>query len=202
MTVLSSSVLLAQETEPPPYLYYYSRMLGGIIIERADGTDSRLIGEDVIPPDLIGINGPGWSPSGEYFAAYRSGYEGYGFSEPYLTNIGGEQRISELQQMRVTFGMEWSPNGEDVLLFVGNTSNDNFNRERHYWLLDPNTNRILAKFSGEFDSYDYGASYYRGQIIWNEEDIYAFMSFKIITHLPDVYSGSLCTMMALCLKRQ
>lgn len=47
----------AQDDEEPPYLFYYSRILGGLIIERADGTDSRLIAEDVISSGYAGIAG-------------------------------------------------------------------------------------------------------------------------------------------------
>ncbi len=70
-----SSKIAAAETTPAPYLYYYSRMLGGLIIERADGTDSRLIGADVIPPSMTGLQGPGWSPSGKFFAAGGVNYD-------------------------------------------------------------------------------------------------------------------------------
>ena len=59
--ILSASLVSAQADSNAPYLYYYSRMLGGIIIEHPDGSDSRLIGSDVIPPNLTGIEGPGWS---------------------------------------------------------------------------------------------------------------------------------------------
>jgi hypothetical protein len=43
LIILTLSNVQAQEAELPPYLYYYSRLLGGLIIERADGTDSRQI---------------------------------------------------------------------------------------------------------------------------------------------------------------
>ncbi len=44
----------AQTDTAPPYLYYYSRLLGGLIIERADGTDSRRIGMDAFPAAAYG----------------------------------------------------------------------------------------------------------------------------------------------------
>src|SRR4051794_7367447 len=74
--------LQAQTDSAPPYLYYYSQLLGGLIIERADGTDSRQIAADIIPPDLTGLGGPGWSPSGKYFIASgkkRGDYNDRGF---------------------------------------------------------------------------------------------------------------------------
>src|SRR3954471_12396585 len=83
--------LHAQTDSAPPYLYYYSQLLGGLIIERADGTDSRQIAADVIPPNLTGLGGPGWSPSGKYFAAYSEIYSEGGSSPrtPYLIDTKG-----------------------------------------------------------------------------------------------------------------
>src|SRR5690606_29172202 len=107
--------------EAPPYLYYYSRMLGGIIIERADGTDSRHIAADVIPPNMTGLGGPGWSPSGKYFAAYQVSYGVYTGSRgnPYIINAQGEALSSWISLVATTIQMQWSPAGEDILLIIG-----------------------------------------------------------------------------------
>lgn len=75
------------QNDPAPYLYYYSRVLNGFVIESADGTDSRIIGQGLVPADHNWINGPGWSPSGEWFAwtssridpAYHGVYESKGY---------------------------------------------------------------------------------------------------------------------------
>jgi Tol biopolymer transport system component len=50
-----------------PYLYYYSHIVNGFIIERADGTDSRLFAQGISPADHAIIEGPGWSPDGRWF---------------------------------------------------------------------------------------------------------------------------------------
>ena len=87
------SITQAQVDDEPPYLYYYSRMLGGIIIERADGTDSRHIGADVIPPGATGLADPGWSPSGNYFATYQIisyGLSGNATANASVINTQGE----------------------------------------------------------------------------------------------------------------
>lgn len=34
----------AQDDPLAPYLYYYSPLIGGFVIERADGSDSRAVG--------------------------------------------------------------------------------------------------------------------------------------------------------------
>lgn len=50
-----------------PFLYYYSTSEAAFIIERADGTERRTLAEFSLLPDHS-IVGPGWSPSGEWFA--------------------------------------------------------------------------------------------------------------------------------------
>lgn len=57
-----------------PFLYYYSSQQEAFIIERADGTDSRILADYKLP-QLEGssqsggrIEGPGWSPTGKWFA--------------------------------------------------------------------------------------------------------------------------------------
>src|SRR5262245_15223460 len=57
--------------EKPPFIYYYSQDKSVFIIERADGSESRILAPYTLHPtpgvdeDVIG---PGWSPSGRWFA--------------------------------------------------------------------------------------------------------------------------------------
>jgi hypothetical protein len=53
-----------------PYIYYYSSEHDAFVIERADGTDTHLLGEGTSG----GVDGPGWSPSGKWFAWTTSNY--------------------------------------------------------------------------------------------------------------------------------
>lgn len=166
LTLASSvSIVQAQTENEPPYLYYYSRMLGGIIIERADGTDSRHIGADVIPPGMTGLAGPGWSPSGRYFAA-----SGINYADYYTTSAGAyviDSHNELVVDWLTTFvngvhRMEWSPD-EDILLIVGSMEGDFrstllHNRNLFYWLVDPEQQTIVA----EFGAFAYGT----GDILW------------------------------------
>lgn len=63
----------ASQPQDAPYIYYYSDRLNAFVIERADGTDKHLLGDSIMPPvqkPAFGyyIEGPGWSPSGRWFA--------------------------------------------------------------------------------------------------------------------------------------
>ncbi len=50
-----------------PYLYYYSDVLNGFVIERADGTDSRVIAQGVmISPARAVVQNTSWSASGKW----------------------------------------------------------------------------------------------------------------------------------------
>lgn len=60
--------LPATAQDDPPYIYYYSGTLNGIVVERADGTDSRILGQGLMPEAANFVDGPGWSPDGRWFA--------------------------------------------------------------------------------------------------------------------------------------
>ncbi len=129
----------------PPYLYYYSRMLGGIIIERADGTDSHHIGADIIPAGMTGIGGPGWSPSGKFFAGYGVVYTTYHRQTrgAFVMTANGERILNRLG-LGNAYHMEWASTGEDILLIVGGGQTCGINA--FYWLYDVNEDKILAEF--------------------------------------------------------
>jgi hypothetical protein len=149
IVVLGKATILSAQDEAPPYLYYYSRMLGGIIIERADGSDSRIIGEDAIPAGMDGLVGPGWSPSGRYFAAYSISYGDYRSStgRPYLIDVRGKALISGEYLSRATYDMKWSPDGSNLLLIVGSRSGAvSPEIETTFWVVDAETGAILVDF--------------------------------------------------------
>jgi len=116
LVVFSVTLTKAQPEEPPPYLYYFSDFLNAIVIERADGTDSRTLGEGLMPPGTDIVIGD-WSPSGEWFA-WRSGkWNGPGhvnFSG-WIMNANGARRLTLLDNIGNVELMEWSP-VEDLLL--------------------------------------------------------------------------------------
>ena len=67
-----------------PYIYYHSEALNAIVIERADGSDSRIIARNLMPPNHASFSGPGWSPSGKWLA-WTSTY--------YLEESSGPRRV-------------------------------------------------------------------------------------------------------------
>lgn len=98
-------VVDSQATEDVPYLYYHDSDSGEIVIERADGTDRHVL----VETGAITINGPGWSPSGEYFAWYETMPDGTTY---HVIDWQGEIAISPLEG---AFISDW---WSDNLLFV------------------------------------------------------------------------------------
>jgi hypothetical protein len=139
----------AQDT-PAPYLYYYSRMLGGIIVERADGTDSRHIGAGVIPAGTSGLRGLGWSPSGRYFLATGINYSDgghYSVNGIYLFDDAGQQPLPYLATAGAVYTAQWSPDGSDLLMIVRGGNGRPYDRVRiTFSLVDPSAGQVLAAF--------------------------------------------------------
>ena len=107
-----------------PYIYYYSYAHNAFVIERADGTDTRLLGEGLMTLDegaeSIHVAGPGWSPSGKWFAwtesqVYAAGAPWSGYA-PYVLSADGTQRLILPDTLRDA-QLAWSKN-EDVLFVV------------------------------------------------------------------------------------
>jgi hypothetical protein len=63
-----------------PYLYYYSREQSAFIVERADGNDRKILAHYEPKGSDVAIGGPGWSPSGKWFA-WGEGIPGFGSGE-------------------------------------------------------------------------------------------------------------------------
>lgn len=112
----------AQDTSDVPYIYYYSEVLNSFVVERADGTDPHLLGADLMPEDPAGINGAGWSPSGEWLAwRVWNGDFGIVRNLPFAINIDGTRRLTSLDEF-ITAELKWSPNPDllgDILMVTG-----------------------------------------------------------------------------------
>ena len=82
----------AKDDNSVPYVYYYSGAKAGFITERADGSDSHIL-STFVRPDNTMITGPGWSPSGKWFAWTISDVEGGSLSQSvaYVINRNGNQ---------------------------------------------------------------------------------------------------------------
>ncbi len=157
--VLGSSTSLSVQAQPDitqPYLYYYSQLLGGLIIEHPDGTDTRQIAADVIPPNLSGLIGPAWSPSGKYFVAFAKDpvQTGIGNRTAYAIDSNGQKVVLSLYEVATKyFFTEWSLTGEDILLVVGNhVQNNSIELGTFFWLIDFEHNgKLLAEFATSYD---------------------------------------------------
>ncbi len=105
----------AQDTAANPYIYYYSDLDNAFIIERADGTETRLLAQGLMPDATNGVDGPGWSPSGKWFAWNARFYGAYN------TQNLGAYAIRADGSRTMTFpypdvNLYWSPSSDLLLM--------------------------------------------------------------------------------------
>jgi hypothetical protein len=138
-----------------PYLYYYSDIVNGFVIERADGTDSRVLGAGLVDSQANGVYGAGWSPSGEWFAFtsfQRIPYGGGNSLNAVVIHVSGERLLNTLQNIPNIAYMQWLPN-EDVLLlesdapynygYVPDANYEYAHTVTHYYWVDATTDLLL-----------------------------------------------------------
>ena len=117
---LLASPVHAQDDASNPYIYYFSDTLDAFIIERADGTETRVLGDGLMTvagaPHSTYVDGPGWSPSGKWFA-WTAQFRDFGYRwshyRPYILSADGTRRITlrnDLQNVQLA----WAA-GEDIL---------------------------------------------------------------------------------------
>jgi hypothetical protein len=143
----------AQDEELPPYLYYYSDVLNAFVIERADGTDSRVIGGGLMPSETNHVViDPGWSPSGNWLA-WTSGtyiFDQRIYQRPWIVSADGSQRISLLDEVRDINDIKWSPT-EDLLFVsdIGNYKNEEWDEpfDIVFYLINVAENRVITHLS-------------------------------------------------------
>ncbi|GIK63887.1 MAG: hypothetical protein BroJett018_16810 [Chloroflexota bacterium] len=132
-----------------PYIQYYSPALGGIVVERADGTDSRILGRGLVPFWHDTVSGPGWSPSGEWFAwtSWQSAFEAATPTNAYVVKTDGSRRLTILDDLHSIYTMEWFPNSDWLL--VENLINYRFPEPEavRYYLVDVPNEKILQSFT-------------------------------------------------------
>jgi len=142
------------QDDAPPYLFYYSNTLNSFVIERADGTDSRLFGENMMPPETNTVQGPGWSPSGQWFAWSSVTVSSYyhSASQPHALSADGTRRLTSLDAYPHA-RLEWAPH-TDLLLVAGqdyHPSSDPVTSGRilmlHVALIDPEADGAIVSLS-------------------------------------------------------
>jgi WD40 repeat protein len=125
--LLSVSGVRAQ-AEQPPYIHYFDHLRGGLVIERADGTDSRMI------PDVPMTAGPPvWSPSGKWMVMKNE-----------IISTDGNRQIpyplpTLINQLPLTL---WSPTDDIILAFGFEATSESIVAQ----LFDVETQTILANF--------------------------------------------------------
>ncbi len=167
----------AQTTQAAPYLYYFSDKQKAFVIERADGTDTRLLGaglmtlttSDDIAPFAFQISGPGWSPSGKWFAwtAAQVSYSNQSGDKPYIISADGTHRVTVLDNLD-NARIFWAPH-YDRLLVVSQVHGDKeYTQTLHTFiaLVNPTTN-TLTVLKNEF-SIDYYNTLYPN-ITWTSQ---------------------------------
>jgi len=176
VTFLLTQPLYAQDftqTSDAPYIYYYSDALNGLVIERADGTDSRVIGTGLAGERLYRIDGPGWSSDGTWFAWHKWSRNRIWSTvdSVYAIHVSGERNlVNQLQDYGCVLWLEWSPN-TNMLIVLGKLTlrtscNSTSQLVQTYRLIDAELLTIAAEFSiassGDFQSPIYP------HIVWND----------------------------------
>lgn len=126
-----------------PYIYYYANTVNAIVVERANGADSRLIAPGAMPPDHMVIDDLDWSPSGEWLA-WRSATATENFPGAYsgwIARSDGSQRLTLLDDMGGdVLNIQWSPTSD--LLFIAHAIE---RLQLQLMIIDPAANKIIAQ---------------------------------------------------------
>jgi WD40 repeat protein len=118
LPIIPTTSIHAQNTADAPYIYYYSNVLNSFVIEQADGSGARQFGQDLMDDAPVSIFGPGWSPSGQWFAWQAVlGQRPNLRYVPFALNIDGIQQPNGLDEYTSAL-VDWSP-VEDLLIVSG-----------------------------------------------------------------------------------
>jgi hypothetical protein len=131
----------------PPYIYYYSDALNAFVIERVDGSDSRMIGQGLTEERADVIGGPGWSPDGQWLAWSAGAIGDYNGTAlgGYAVRADGNERLELPDAFSAVYDMRWGPDGQ--WLFVSGSlkiCDDYPCPYITYWLMDVETQRLIA----------------------------------------------------------
>jgi WD40 repeat protein len=169
ISVAISPVRAQPPTSDAPYLYYYSG--NGFVIERADGSDSRVLGDGLMPPYEYGnFVHAAWSPSGRWLA-WTSNSWGNSVSGRFLP-VGAANVIRSDGSLRLTtfdswgggITLQWAENAD--LLFAAQqilerfprTSEQTFSEgmlRMRFALVDVTTGRTLFDVTDSVKSDDW-----------------------------------------------
>lgn len=143
LTILLFSLgFMTTAQDDSPYVYYASDEHNAFIVERADGTDTRIFGAYI--PDLSRswVYGPGWSPDGQYFAFHfpLTRYPNGGYIDPTT------DEMVWLDDMWAYETLHWEPSSDKLLLFGIMNADEDFYPYISVWLMDIQQEKLLATF--------------------------------------------------------
>lgn len=171
------AVQTIRSNEPIPYIYYYSDLEHAFVIERADGTDSRLLAQGVMPEEHNVIDSLHWSPSGEYLAGRGHLYSGPGafVVGGYLVGSDGEYASDLLDDATDVFLMEWAPDKDWLVVGFSGYWHEGYEVIR---VIDVANNRIVNEIrSNGVESMD--APYYRRMPeAWSEDGSAVYFTYR------------------------
>jgi hypothetical protein len=171
ISALSAATLAENDA---PYIAYYSHTLNGVVIERADGSDSRLIGQDVVEHPAGRIFDTGWSPDGKWFA-WQVEDTSEQKSRVYAVSSDGQHILDVLDDFPNVHWLQWSPNGRYILIFGVPASGwgEYFSQTPFptatYWLVDVVAQKRIATYSITVNP-DYGDMVIP-TLNWGEDDV-------------------------------
>ncbi len=133
----------SQPASPLPYIYYYADTLESLVVERVDGSDSRILAG--VPPENTVFTSFDWSPSGEWVAWLNGRWNGPGnvrLTPWVVRSDGGDRCCRVLDDVHDVMSIRWSP-VEDVLFVIDRLD---FSSIR-LLLIDVPADEVLAQFT-------------------------------------------------------
>ncbi|MCI0713626.1 MAG: hypothetical protein L0154_25945 [Chloroflexi bacterium] len=143
--------LPASTAQPPasdaPYIYYYSERLNAFVIERADGTDSRVFAEGFVHEEANSVAGAGWSPSGEWFG-FTSIYGTAHGPRPLggeVLHVTGQKRLTSIESFKADIQfMMWADDRDLLLISTMIPIEDSVMVDRNWYLVDASNDAIVS----------------------------------------------------------
>ena len=172
------------QDNPVPYLYYYSNFYNAIVVERADGTDTHLVGAGFAPEQTNDALSVGWSTSGRWLA-WIPRYLGVATYDelyaPIIVDTLSNQPAIEFEPSLSASYLEWSPTDDWLLMTVSEDSpiTEEYLVNARLSLFNPATGRSVAQADCCFDPY----SPYTMRITWDEGGVYIIGSRNQVIYL-------------------
>jgi len=118
---------IAAAQDAAPYIYYYHRDLNAWVIERADGTDSRLLAQGMTDPNMNVADGY-WSHTGEWFA-WRNNFYGGGAGGDFklhFVSTDGTRTSGITDQFHDANSIQWAAKSDYIFLSAFKDNRENY----------------------------------------------------------------------------